>query len=110
MDTSGDGALDKQEIGDLFKKMGCELSDEHLDQAMNEMDTDDGGDVDFDEFKAWWDRSIESAGEKSNPVFAQLRAKIDDKRNKLNSLKRQLMKFTGRADAAYMQGLYDVRK
>jgi Ca2+-binding EF-hand superfamily protein len=107
MDTSGDGALDKEEIGDVFKKMGVALSQDDLDQAMEEMDADGGGDVDFDEFKQWWDRNIESANESSNPVFAQLRAKMDDKRHKLNALKRSLQKFTGIADDAYIQALYD---
>ena len=107
MDTSGDGALDKEEIGAVFTKMGVRLSQADLDAAMAEMDVDKGGDVDFDEFKQWWDRNIESADDSSNPVFVQLRAISDDKRHKLKALKQSLYKFTGIADDAFFQALYD---
>ena len=107
MDTSGDGALDKEEIGAVFTKMGVTLSQADLDDAMAEMDADNGGDVDFEEFKQWWDRNIESADGSSNPVFVQLRAISDDKRHKLKALKQSLYKFTGIADDAFFQDLYD---
>ena len=65
-------------------------------------------DVEFDEFKSWWDRNIES-NESADPIFAQLRAKLDSEagKKKLTSLKNKLARFTGRATDAFMQALYD---
>ena len=39
---------------DRVRSTLTELSEEELDKAMAIMDIDGGGDVDFDEFSAWW--------------------------------------------------------
>ena len=36
--------------------MGRELSDKEMDNALNEIDRDCGGEVDFDEFVKWWNK------------------------------------------------------
>jgi hypothetical protein len=53
-DIDGGGALDRDEILGLTKRLGLEFGEAMLDQAMREMDPDGGGQVDFDEFEAWW--------------------------------------------------------
>jgi Ca2+-binding EF-hand superfamily protein len=40
----------------LAQKLGKVLTEAELDAMMAEIDTDGGGDVDFDEFHGWWSR------------------------------------------------------
>lgn len=53
-DTDQGGHLDRMEIMGLTERLGIKFSDDQLDTAMREMDPDGGGEVDFDEFEAWW--------------------------------------------------------
>ena len=48
------GALDREEIRVLSKKMHKRLSEEQLDAAMRAMDEDGSGEVDFPEFFKWF--------------------------------------------------------
>ena len=57
-DTDGGGTLDRDEIAALAVKLGKRLSKKELDEAMKDMDEDDSNEVDFDEFKAWWNDSV----------------------------------------------------
>jgi calmodulin len=54
IDEDGSGALDRDEIRVLAKRLGKKLTNAKLDAAMAEMDADGNGDVDFDEFLSWW--------------------------------------------------------
>jgi hypothetical protein len=54
MDADGSGLLDKGEVQRLCKKMGHKLSKKGLKMAMAEMDANGSGEVDFEEFDAWW--------------------------------------------------------
>jgi hypothetical protein len=54
IDESGDGRLDKDEIGQLFASLGLKLSKEHFQIAYGELDRNDTGSVDFIEFSWWW--------------------------------------------------------
>ena len=54
-DTDGNGSLDKEELGDLMGNlMDSAPTAEGLDAVFNLLDLDGSGDVDFEEFTAWW--------------------------------------------------------
>eukprot|EP01052_Picozoa_sp_SAG31_P023239 SAG31_NODE_1903_length_6956_cov_3.288902_8_plen_296_part_00 len=53
-DLDGSGFLDEEEITALCNKMGIMLSAKGIKAAMNEMDADGSGEVDFEEFNEWW--------------------------------------------------------
>lgn len=55
VDKSGD--LDLDELKMLASEMGKALTDEELQQAINEMDADGGGTVCYPEFAEWWTSS-----------------------------------------------------
>ena len=55
-DEDEGGNLDRDEIGALARGIGQKLTAKELDAAMREMDEDGGGEVDFTEFYAWWQR------------------------------------------------------
>ena len=46
--------LDAREVAALCKAMGKKLSKEGLQAAMQEMDGDGSGEVDFEEFERWY--------------------------------------------------------
>ena len=54
IDTDKGGTLDQEEIGRMATVLGIPMSKGELEQAMIEMDEDGSGDVDFEEFAAWW--------------------------------------------------------
>jgi Ca2+-binding EF-hand superfamily protein len=54
VDADRGGTLDRDEVQELTRLFGAELTDGALDMAMLQMDKDGGGDVDFDEFYTWW--------------------------------------------------------
>jgi calmodulin len=54
VDIDGSGALDDEEVRQLVKRLGFELTDKEHAEAMSAMDSDGGGEVDFEEFYAWW--------------------------------------------------------
>eukprot|EP01050_Picozoa_sp_SAG11_P028966 SAG11_NODE_7967_length_1076_cov_1.552712_2_plen_103_part_00 len=50
----GSGFLDREEVATLAEKMNLALSEGELDEAMDTMDADGSGEIDFDEFAEWW--------------------------------------------------------
>ena len=66
IDADGSGLLDKDELAVLAAKLGRTLGPAELDSAMTEMDTDQSGEVDFEEFEEWWTKS--AAGERSSEL------------------------------------------
>ena len=50
LDSDGSGSLDRGEITELLINLGHQLADGALDEAMALMDTDGGGEVEFEEF------------------------------------------------------------
>jgi Ca2+-binding EF-hand superfamily protein len=54
IDTDHSGRLDKGEIAALATGLGKSLSLKELEAAMGQMDADGDGEVDADEFSAWW--------------------------------------------------------
>lgn len=53
IDIDGSGTLEREEIAEMTKELGNQLTERELDLAMAEMDEDGSGGVDLDEFAAW---------------------------------------------------------
>jgi Ca2+-binding EF-hand superfamily protein len=55
VDIDGSGQIDQGELGDLFKQltkdMGMEITEDQIKDIMELMDSDNSGQVDFEEFK-----------------------------------------------------------
>lgn len=54
IDTDGGGSLDKAETNALFKKLNIELTEEQYNQVYRELDSDNAGDISYEEFQSWW--------------------------------------------------------
>lgn len=57
LDDDGSGTLERAEIERLIARLGMPTSASTMDTAMAELDEDGSGEVEFSEFKAWWDKS-----------------------------------------------------
>jgi len=53
-DQDRSGYIDVKELKGLLEKLGEELSDEELDQAFRELDSDGSGEIEFFEFVEWF--------------------------------------------------------
>ena len=66
IDADGSGEVDAEEVAELYQKArGEKLKSKDLKKAMAEMDTDQSGTVEFDEFETWWSASVSGAPEVS---------------------------------------------
>ena len=55
LDTEGAGVLGREQVAKLVHEIdGTELTEAELDIAMDKMDGDGNGEVDFEEFSSWW--------------------------------------------------------
>jgi Ca2+-binding EF-hand superfamily protein len=53
-DFDGDGKIEPDEFVRMMQELGAGLSDRETRQGFAEIDTNDDGLIDFDEFVAWW--------------------------------------------------------
>ena len=53
--------IDQQDLYDMCKEMGTELSDEELKKAIDHLDQDKDGTVSFDEFLPWYQLGMKPA-------------------------------------------------
>merc|ERR1712091_614802 len=53
-DQDRSGYIDRTELRGLLEKLGEELSEEELDQAFKELDSDGSGEIEFFEFVEWF--------------------------------------------------------
>ncbi|KAJ2809423.1 hypothetical protein H4R20_000148 [Coemansia guatemalensis] len=51
-DTDGSGSISRKEMGDLMRKMGHNPSAQEIQDMINEVDADNNGEIDFEEFVA----------------------------------------------------------
>merc|ERR1712107_469240 len=49
-DADGNGSIDAEELGKLIRVLGLNPSDGEVDQLRKEIDEDESGDIDFEEF------------------------------------------------------------
>merc|ERR1712188_96080 len=50
VDTDGSGEISREELGELISTLGLKASQEELDRMIDEIDKDNDGTIDFDEF------------------------------------------------------------
>jgi Ca2+-binding EF-hand superfamily protein len=53
-DADGSGAIDKDELAQLSKELGHELTGEELEKALKDLDLNGDGVIDMKEFSRWW--------------------------------------------------------
>ncbi|PIA15017.1 calmodulin [Coemansia reversa NRRL 1564] len=51
-DTDGSGAISHKEMGELMRKMGHNPTKQEIQDMINEVDADNNGEIDFEEFVA----------------------------------------------------------
>ena len=56
IDADGSGELDREEVVQLAKRLGKDLTEDELELAMSEMDIDGDDQVSFLEFQGWWEK------------------------------------------------------
>ena len=54
MDNDGGGTIEVAELGKLLAELGHPVTQRELDDILMQFDGDGSGDVDLEEFKAWW--------------------------------------------------------
>eukprot|EP00602_Paraphysomonas_sp_CaronLab_P000788 CAMPEP_0185030022 /NCGR_PEP_ID=MMETSP1103-20130426/16733_1 /TAXON_ID=36769 /ORGANISM="Paraphysomonas bandaiensis, Strain Caron Lab Isolate" /LENGTH=643 /DNA_ID=CAMNT_0027564985 /DNA_START=72 /DNA_END=2003 /DNA_ORIENTATION=+ len=75
LDTDGSGSLEAPEIKKLLIELydgSIEVTDEHVDHVMKELDIDSNGNVDFSEFTVWYVKSEERLKNEEKRVFDEL--------------------------------------
>ena len=76
IDKDGSGTLDKDEVVEVMKQMGKQVSGTEVDAMMAEMDEDGSGEVDFEEFvERWQEPEPEPKGEDGSPLQGQAQKK-----------------------------------
>jgi calmodulin len=53
-DRNGNGVIDRSELGSLFRALDEDMSDEEIEAGMQAIDDNGNGQVEFEEFLAWW--------------------------------------------------------
>jgi len=53
-DTDNSNSIDKRELFELCYDLGYFMDDLELTAVMNQLDVDNSGDVQFEEFEKWW--------------------------------------------------------
>jgi len=64
-DADGGGTIDKDELRVLLTDLKVPMSDEELEELMDELDEDGGGDIGFEEFYNWFVREADRQKQKS---------------------------------------------
>ena len=59
IDEDGSGALDRNELAQLCQQLGRDMSRLELDAAMEQMDTDGTGAIDFPVFRIWFEELLQ---------------------------------------------------
>jgi hypothetical protein len=81
----GSGLLDRDETKTLMLRLFPGISDAEFDVAFAKMDDDGSGEVDFDEFAAWWKAELKEKG-------AELEARMIEVREQMK-LKKMAMQL-----------------
>jgi sodium/potassium/calcium exchanger 2 len=71
IDTDNSGAIDREELKQLFLELGHEISDDEFDQVFQALDLDGNGTICEEEFAKWYISSEERILSKVKPIFDQ---------------------------------------
>lgn len=80
IDDDGSGLLDRGETKELMVQLFPGLSDAEFDEAFATMDDDGSGEVDFDEFSAWWEAELKEKGAELEARMREVQEKIKMKK------------------------------
>ena len=58
LDEDGSGTLDSLELGQLCQRLGIAMGQDDLAAAMEDMDQDGNGEVEYAEFEMWYNENI----------------------------------------------------
>jgi calmodulin/calcium-binding protein CML/plastin-2 len=53
-DRDGDGRIQLDEFSDMLDELEAEMSGKEIEIGFKDIDTNDDGLIDFEEFVAWW--------------------------------------------------------
>lgn len=73
VDTDRGGTLDRQEVRKLSENLGRPVDDSELAKMMSEMDADGSGEVDFNEFYAWFAKIGTEGGSEAGKNMRKVR-------------------------------------
>jgi sodium/potassium/calcium exchanger 2 len=74
--------LNREEITAVFQKMGASINPEDIEEAMQDLDTDHDGVVNFDELQAWYVQSKARLATQIHELFEKIDADHDGSVNK----------------------------
>ena len=77
IDVDASGFLDSAEIGDLMDRLGQKVDESELASIMEDIDEDGAGEVDFLEFKAWWESRMYVTDEERERELKDLFSAVD---------------------------------
>ena len=60
VDRDGSGTITKEELAELMETLGIDATQEEVDMMISEIDTDDNGSIDFDEFVSVMSRRVDA--------------------------------------------------
>lgn len=53
-DRDGDGRIQLDEFSDMLDELEADMSEKEIEIGFKDIDTNDDGRIDFQEFVAWW--------------------------------------------------------
>merc|ERR1740139_190863 len=71
-DQDHNGFIDVAELHELFARLGCEMREDEIEEAMKELDTNGDGQVDKEEFSKWYLSSEQRIRSQIKKVFDDL--------------------------------------
>ena len=113
LDEDGSGALDSLELGQLCQRVGIAMGQDDIAAAMEDMDQDGNGEVEYAEFELWYNERI-SSGDRMN----DFRRALEDRKHAISRSNRGLqpkrfvsmdVKRAGRAETIAEQAAADAR-
>eukprot|EP01043_Picozoa_sp_COSAG02_P029200 COSAG02_NODE_1806_length_10867_cov_7.575130_5_plen_748_part_01 len=81
LDDDGSGSLERNEILRLLRLLGMSTTQTEMDHFMAELDEDGSGQVEFEEFKTWWDGSQFGSAENQKQELQDLFDMVDTDRS-----------------------------
>ncbi|XP_063429143.1 calmodulin-like [Mytilus trossulus] len=104
-DTDKDGKLSKEEITQLLRVVGNNPTDDDITQIFKEVDLDDSGLIDLEEFQTYYVNTIANVDEKQSLLEA---FKCFDQNNDGFIERDELMKFMEDLSEEQAQGMIDI--
>merc|ERR1740139_981151 len=71
-DQDHNGFIDVAELHELFARLGCEMREDEIEEAMKELDTNGDGQVDKEEFSKWYLSSEQRIRSQIKKIFDDL--------------------------------------